>query len=194
MENSDVQGLSEINELKNAIADYSQTVLKCKNKNGLKNYHRSYLETLKKKAKRISENDLAKVQQLIPPGIGTDHNFNIYFFLYMKSKASPITIPIIDTLIISTSLNKTIFMNNNLSGNIQQITGSNAYNAFYSKLPMNLPDNDPICVYKPAEGKNILFSDIEKVKKFISNAHNLEGIFQKFVHTVDGHRYIIRLH
>ena len=85
-------------------------------------------------------------------------------------------------------------MNNNLSGNIQQITGSNAYNAFYSKLPMNLPDNDPICVYKPAEGKNILFSDIEKVKKFISNAHNLEGIFQKFVHTVDGHRYIIRLH
>ena len=160
----------------------------------MKNYHRLYLRGLKDKAKAVSEKELAKIQQLIPPGIGTDHNVNIYVFLRKKAAIRDIRIPIVETLFVSKKNRTAVYMGNSSSGKITLIEKETAYKEFFLALSQGYNCNEPVCIYKPYEGKNILFECIETVQSFLSISPNIEGVLQKFLHPVGGRSYFLRVH
>ena len=111
----------EINELHSAIQDYLNTIDKLKKYPGLKNYHKYYKTTLNKRFLYKREKELVKAHQLIPPGIGTVHNFNIYQFFQTKSNKISVPIAIIDTLLVSKKENTMIYLKNNSDGIIEGI-------------------------------------------------------------------------
>ena len=145
----------DLKELHNAINDFQGALQKLKGSKTLKNYHRLYLRGLKDKAKAVSEKELAKIQQLIPPGIGTDHNVNIYVFLRKKAAIRDIRIPIVETLFVSKKNRTAVYMGNSSSGKITLIEKETAYKEFFLALSQGYNCNEPVCIYKPYEGKNI---------------------------------------
>ena len=100
-------------ELHTAIQNYSITLDKLRLTPGIKNYHKYYQKQLDNRCFLKKEHDLAKTQQLIPPGIGTDHNFNIYNCLSLITQSQTISIPIIDTLLISKRKESIAYLRNN---------------------------------------------------------------------------------
>ena len=171
----------EINELHSAIQDYLNTIDKLKKYPGLKNYHKYYKTTLNKRFLYKREKELVKAHQLIPPGIGTVHNFNIYQFFQTKSNKISVPIAIIDTLLVSKKENTMIYLKNNSDGIITQIQGKEAFSQFIIKLTKKKIFHFPLCIYKPYEGKNCLFGKIENLIEFFSENNEIEGIFQEFI-------------
>ena len=184
----------DLNELQNAISEYTSLVNKLKNSQTLKTYHKNYMETIKNTTQNINETQLAKMNQLIPPGIGTDHNFNLYKFLLKIPKNCALKVPVIDSLFIFSNQNHFVYLGNDKNGNIFKVKGMKSLNIFYCKLSTNESDRLPICIYKPFFGKKVLFSLAENLKKFIENYKDFDGYFQKFVQNHNDRCFIFRLH
>lgn len=181
----------DLGELHNVINDFQTTLNKVKQRPNLQNYHQRYMKGLKKRAKAASEKQLIKVHQLIPPGIGTDHNFNLYGFILAKSLKKPVFLPIIETLFVFKK-NPPVYIYNNALEKVVHVNGEMAFAEFYKKLLEN--HENPVCIYKPTDGKKRVLHDVESVKNFVLVSEGLEGSFQRFVLPINGRGFVLRLH
>ena len=185
---------SEFNELHLAIQDYSSTVSKCEKAPRLSNYHKFYKKTQQNRVSVMKENILAKTQQLIPPGIGTDLNFNMYAYLRDLSLTFQVFVPIIDTLFISNNKSSLIYLRNNRDGWVVHTNSSQAYSKFIRCLSPKGNQSLPICIFKPKAGKKLLFANLGNLMEFFDVNPNPEGMFQKYIYSSSDHLSLHRVH
>jgi hypothetical protein len=181
-------------ELRSAIKDYASVLEKFKKTPGLKNYHKYYKKQLNQNFLRVKEKELNKIQQLIPSGIGAEYNFNLYQFLNSQTKKYKINIPVVCTLIIHKKLNQAILLKNNKDGYIIRKKDNQALKTFFHKLKDIKSSGIPLCIYKPDEGKNLLFDSLSNLKSFINETPGIKGFFQEFVGCINKQIHFVRVH
>lgn len=179
-------------QLTKEIQNYQEVLEKCKKVTSLKNYHKNYKKHLKKRCDQLKEAQLSKVQLLIPPGVGTDHNFSIYKFLSSKIQFKKIQIPIIDTLFISQS--QYSFMRNSRDGEILVVKGELSLQEFLNKLRYTSNGGVPVCIAKPENGKLLLFDSVSNLSRFLTEKNDFQGIIQNFVNGHTDHLSLVRVH
>lgn len=184
----------DVDELHSVLGDFLETLEKFKLSKRLGTYHQYYMWKAKERTKVVKENDLAKVQQLIPPGIGTDHNFDIYSFFIQKCRTSSISIPIIDSLIISQDHKGLAFITNDSNGKLNIIRGIDALDQFCTKLNSFNALGYPVCIFKPKSGKNVLFNNTNNIRVFINETDNISGLFQRYVIPQNDRKFFFRAH
>lgn len=184
---------ADLGELRNAIQEYSTTIEKLKNTPSLNNYHKQFKRQQNSRYLMMKENILAKIQQLIPPGIGTDLNFNIYDFLSSISNKSEVCVPIIDTLLV-TEKKQMFYITNNSNGIVLCTKSDQAYSKFIRCLNPRNNSTIPICIFKPVNGKKLLFETLGKLMEFFAETEDVEGLFQKFIFGTNDHLSLLRVH
>ncbi|OMJ86194.1 hypothetical protein SteCoe_12330 [Stentor coeruleus] len=196
MENLDASDVNQedLMSLSHAIKEYQGTIDKCKSQITLSNYHKHYKKKVKTRCAVMREHSLARSQQLIRPGIGTDHNFNIYTFLSKKTKNKKIFLPIIDTLIFIGSTDETIYIRNDEKGIIIQTKGDEAFSEFYHKLETNRYFGQPLCIYKSSDSKNMLFDNLLSLYDYLGETPHHDCIIQRFVSNTNDHMSMLRVH
>lgn len=196
MENLDTSDVNQedLLSLSHAIKEYQGAIDKCKSQITLSNYHKHYKKKVKTRCAVMCEHSLAQSQQLIRPGIGTDHNFNIYTFLSKKAKIKKILLPIIDTLIFIGSTNETIYIRNDVKGFIIQTKGDEAFSEFYHKLETSRYFGQPLCIYKPSDSKNMLFDNLLSLYDHLGETPHHDCIIQRFVCNTNDHMSMLRVH
>lgn len=179
-------------QLTKAIQSYKEVLNKCKKVTSLNNYHKSFKKQLIRRCDQLKESQLSKVQLLIPPGVGTDHNFNIYKFLNSKSQLKKLQFPIIDTLFISQ--NQYSYMRNTREGEISTIKGEISLQEFMNRLRYTSTNGVPVCIAKPDNGKLLLFDSVNNISRYLIQNGSFEGIIQNFVCSNLDHLSIVRVH
>jgi hypothetical protein len=176
-------------QLTKAIHSYQDLLEKCKKVTRLGNYHKYYQKHLVKHCDKLKESQISKVQLLISPGVGTDHNFNLFRFLTSKLPKLNLSFPIIDTLILSPQEQN--FIRNDLEGKFEQHSNHSAVQEFFKRLRFG-NDGIPVCLAKPDNGKLLLFDSVLNVSRFLLENPSFEGSLQSYV--ASAHLNIIRVH
>ena len=179
------------NQLSKAIQNYQQALDKCKKVIKLGNYHKYYKKYLDKRCDKLKASQLCKIQVLVPPGVGTDHNFNIFKFISSKLHKAKISFPVIDTLILSSQVQ--FFLRNNVEGDLVSTEGDLSVSEFFKRLRMSTPGL-PVCIAKPDKGKLLLFDSIGNLSIYLQQNPFFEGSIQKFILSQTDHLNIVRVH
>jgi truncated hemoglobin YjbI len=185
---------SNISQLHDAIVEYTEIIEKARSTVTLSNYHKHFQHKLKTRNLKIKQNILAKVDQLIPPGIGTDHKVNLYSFLLSQSLTKKLLIPIIDTLFLSKSYPSPIYIHNSESNFISIIKGPDSTPSFLSMLRARPSSGYPSCTFKPDDGKILLFHSAEALQDFLISYSGVQGMAQRFVSSRNDHISLLRVH
>ena len=183
----------ELEQLHEAITDFQSTVDKLKHFQRLDNYHKHYMSQVKTKARSIQASHLFKVHELIPPGIGTEHNFHMYSFFLLQSQKHRISLPIIETLSIPDA-SSIFYLHNTALGTIRSNSVNSIPEEFLSKLESSKQDSFPKVIFKSKSGRKRLFFTLSDFTNNWETIKRETGWVQRFVQTREDRVFIFRVH
>ncbi|OMJ76928.1 hypothetical protein SteCoe_23596 [Stentor coeruleus] len=181
------ESLSEISEFKKVLKEYRGAIKQAKAQQNLKNFHQTFQENLKRKIGKSQEKLCNKISNKIKPSIFSIHSFDFYKTLYIYKNLDA-NIKIIPTLYINSDIQFFV----RIEERIKWTIGQEAKSAFLSSLTVSY--GKPICIFKPFNGKNKLFSNLCYLETFINQNINEPGLYQHFIQTIGNNTSILLVH